>query len=66
MRLLPTILIALATLALGTLVVVQQVSGNLDFIFGSSAKKIGQVVYTIDPNTVRRIHIQTRTELKLF
>ena len=60
MRLLPTFLIALATLALGTLVVVQQVSGNLDFIFGSSAKKIGQVVYTIDPNTVKRIHIQNQ------
>lgn len=57
MRILPTIFITLISLFLGGLVVMQQLTGNLDFIFGAPAKKVGEMVYNFDPGEVGRVHI---------
>ncbi|YCM44666.1 DUF4340 domain-containing protein [Verrucomicrobiaceae bacterium 227] len=57
MRILPTIFIILISLGLGGLVVVQQLTGNLDFIFGTPSKKVGEMVYNFNPGDVGRIHI---------
>jgi len=57
MRILPTLFIILISLALGGLVVMQQLTGNLDFIFGAPSKKVGEMVYKFDPGDVGRIHI---------
>ena len=57
MRVIPTILFSLFTVALIVLVTMQQLRGNLDFIFGSPPLKIGELVYDFDPATVARIHI---------
>lgn len=57
MRILPTILISIVTLCLGGLVVMQQLTGNLNFIFGAPPKEVGESVYSFDPSKVGRIHI---------
>lgn len=57
MRILPTILIAILTLSLGGLVIVQQVTGNLHFLFGAPSKQIGESVYSFDPAEISRIQI---------
>lgn len=57
MRVLPTLLFSCLTLVLITLVVVQQIRGNLDFIFGSPPLSVGEVVYNFEPAEVERIHI---------
>ena len=59
MRHLPTICFGLLAIALGALVTLQQMHGNLDFIFGSPSLKKGDRVYEFDPLDVGRIHIQT-------
>ncbi len=57
MRVIPTFLFSILAIGLVALVVMQQVRGNLDFIFGSPPLEIGDVVYDIDPTEVGRIHI---------
>jgi len=57
MRILPTIFIILIALLLGGLVALQQITGNLDFLFGAPSKKVGEMVYNFDPGEVGRIHI---------
>jgi hypothetical protein len=57
MRFLPTLLFSLLAIGLGTLAIMQQVRGNLDFIFGAPPLEVGDVVYKFDPADVGRIHI---------
>jgi len=57
MRIIPTLLFSLLTIGLVTLVVMQQLQGNLNFIFGSPPLKIGENVYDFDPQEVGRIHV---------
>ena len=57
MRFLPTLLFSLFAIGLGTLAVMQQIRGNLDFIFGSPPLQIGDVVYQFDPESVGRMHV---------
>lgn len=59
MKFLPTFLISLLTLALGALAVVQQVRGNLHFLFGAPPLETGATVYRFDPAEVGRILIQS-------
>jgi hypothetical protein len=57
MRIIPTLLFSILTIGLVALVVMQQLRGNLDFIFGSPPLEIGDTVYEFDPDDVGRIHI---------
>ena len=57
MKLLPTLLVSLLTIALGFLVVMQQLRGNLDFLFGSAPMEAGQPLYRFNPAEVARIEI---------
>lgn len=57
MKILPTLLVSLVTIALGFLAVMQQLRGNLDFLFGSPPLEVGQTVYQFQPNDVGRIQI---------
>ncbi|MGD1978529.1 MAG: DUF4340 domain-containing protein [Akkermansiaceae bacterium] len=57
MKLLPTLLVSLVTVALGVLAVLQQVRGNLDFIFGSPPLEAGKRLYQFSPDQVGRIQI---------
>jgi len=59
MKHLPTIFFGLFAIALGTLVTMQQIHGNLDFLFGSPSLKKGDKVYQFDPRDVGRIEILT-------
>lgn len=57
MKILPTLLVSFVTISLGFLAVMQQLRGNLDFIFGSPPLEPGQTVYSFQPNDVGRIEI---------
>ncbi len=57
MKILPTLLVSLLTIALGFLAVMQQLKGNLDFLFGSPPLETGTTVYTFHPDEVARIQI---------
>lgn len=57
MKAFSTLVILLLAIGLGALVVTQQTRGNLDFIFGTPPRQIGQNVYDFDPENVSRIHI---------
>lgn len=59
MKHLPTICFGLIAIALGTLVTLQQMHGNLDFLFGSPSLGKGDRVYQFDPKNVGRIEILT-------
>ena len=59
MKHLPTICFGLLAIALGTLVTLQQMHGNLDFIFGSPSKEKGDLLYQFKPIDVGRIEILT-------
>lgn len=57
MRFLPTLLFSLLAIGLGTLAVMQQIRGNLDFIFGAPPLEAGDIVYKFDPDSVGRMHV---------
>lgn len=57
MRFLPSILLAVLALGLGTLVLLQKQQGNLDSIFGAPALGVGDQIYEFDPREVGRIEI---------
>ena len=57
MKLLPTLLVSLVTIALGFLAAMQQTRGNLDFIFGSPPLERGENLYKFNPADVGRIEI---------
>lgn len=57
MKILPVLLISLLTVALGTLAVMQQLRGNLNFIFGAPPLEVGENLYQFDPADVGRIQI---------
>ena len=59
MKHLPTICFGLIAIALGTLVTLQQMHGNLDFLFGSPSLGKGDKVYDFDPRDVGRIELLT-------
>lgn len=57
MRFIPTLLFCLLTIGVGTLAVIQQTSGNLNFLFGTPPAEIGGKLYDFKPEQVGRIHI---------
>ncbi|MCX8237353.1 MAG: DUF4340 domain-containing protein [Akkermansiaceae bacterium] len=57
MRFLPTLFFSLFAIGLGSLAVIQQIRGNLDFIFGAPPLEVGDTVYKFDPDSVGRMHV---------
>tara|TARA_B110000881_G_scaffold149576_1_gene132609 strand:- start:169 stop:2409 length:2241 start_codon:yes stop_codon:yes gene_type:complete len=57
MRFLPTLFFSLFAIGLGSLAVIQQIRGNLDFIFGAPPLEVGDTVYKFNPDSVGRMHV---------